>query len=72
MTTGPACVAPEEGAESGEHPPERPNKLAMETGSGRPNVKPKRQRMRNGEEEREKDRQGGSVRTICSWYRTSL
>ena len=39
MTMDPACVAPEEGAESGE----------METWSKRPIMQPKRQRVRNWE-----------------------
>ena len=38
MTTDPACAAPEGGAESGEQPEERPNRLAMVTGLKRPNV----------------------------------
>ena len=38
----PTCIAPEEGAESGEQPEEQPNRLAMETGSERPNTKSKR------------------------------
>ena len=40
----PTCTTPEEGAESGKQPGERLKKPAVETGSERPNVKPKKQR----------------------------
>ena len=49
--------APEEGAESGVQPGERPNRLATKMGSERPSVKPKRWRGRNGKEEEERERE---------------
>ena len=63
----PACTAPKEGAESGEQPEERPNRLGMKTGSERPSVKPKRQRGRNGKEE-EKDRTDKATRAPYTLY----
>ena len=51
----PACAAPEEGAGSGEHPEERPNRPRTEMESERSSVKPKRLRERNGKREQERD-----------------
>ena len=64
VTTYHTCAAPEEGAESGEKPEEPPNRLAMKTGSGRPNAQPKRQRGKNWGKGRKQDMQDGAVRTL--------
>ena len=56
----PACAAPQGGALSGEQPEERPKMPEME--SERLNVKPKRQRERNGES----DRPDNAVKTLCT------
>ena len=52
---------------SGEQPEGQPNRLATMTGSKRPRVFPKVQRVRNGEEKKEeKDRRNSAVNTLCT------
>ena len=68
----PACVTPEEGAECGEQPGDRPSGLGIKTGSTRPNVKPKRQRRTRAEGNREGARPDSAVRTLCTSCCTCL
>ena len=60
------CGRREAADESGEQPEGQPNRLTTMTGSKRPGSLPKRQRGRRGEEERERDRQGNAMETLCT------
>ena len=72
LTMDPACAAPEEGAVSGEQPEERPNRPVMEMWLDRLNVRPKRQRWRNGERKGERAKQDSAVKTLCTLSCTCL